>query len=99
MIDPEKEEILSLEDAATYVRRKYGGRKPHPQTLRRWCISGQRGLLLESLKRGGPRVTSKEAVDRFFQRCAEPRAANAPPVPIPSMASLAAEQELIAQGF
>ncbi len=68
-------------------------------TISRWCLHGRRGVVLESLKvGGGGRVTSEEAIERFFQRCAEPRAAIVPQVLVPSMESLDAERQLIAQG-
>jgi hypothetical protein len=71
VIDPEAEEILPLTDAAKYVARTFGGRRPHINTLSRWCLQGLRGKKLESLKRGAQRVTSKQAVIRFFQVTAD----------------------------
>jgi len=101
MIDQNREEILSLADAAAYIARKFGGRKPSTNTMYRWCIHGLAGVVLESLKRGQERKTSKEAIHRFFQRRADTRAvkpAVSTPTRIASPESLAAEQYLIAEG-
>ncbi len=97
---PKGEKKISLEEAATFKRREYGGKKPHVMTVLRWCLHGLRGVVLESDKcGGGARVTTEEAVIRFFQRCAEPKQIKAQATRMPSIESIAAEQELIAQGF
>jgi hypothetical protein len=61
------EEYLPLEDAAKFVHRRYGKKKPHVNTLARWCIYGLQGRTLKSIKVGSKRMTTKEWIDRFFQ--------------------------------
>ncbi len=39
---------------------------PHSATVWRWCLKGTRGVKLESWIRGGQRVTTPEAVERFL---------------------------------
>lgn len=39
---------------------------PHVSTVWRWCTKGTRGVKLESWIRGGQRVTTPEAVERFL---------------------------------
>jgi len=61
MIDVQNENILSLAEAARslpYMRNL--------ATLFRWRTRGCRGVVLETLLMGGRRVTSVEALDRFF---------------------------------
>jgi len=67
-IDPNSETLVSFAEAAKNLPRRRGGKKPHVSTLYRWTTSGCKGVVLESLQCGGTRVTSKEALARFFQR-------------------------------
>ncbi len=100
MVSPSQENLLSLEDAAVVVRKmRKDGRKVHVNTIRRWINEGMRGIHLERFKVGGPCLTSEEAIIRFFQRLSEPQPQHTPPARVPSMASLAAEANLIAQGI
>ena len=61
MIDPEREEIVTL-TAAT----KTTPCRPNVATLWRWRTKGIRGIRLETMMIGGRRVTSREALSRFF---------------------------------
>lgn len=67
MIDPTRETLLSLSEAARSLPRRRRGRKPHVSCLYRWSVSGCRGVLLETIQVGGTRCTSREALARFFQ--------------------------------
>ena len=67
------ETILSLADAASELPRRRRGRKPHVSTLYRWMTSGCRGVVLEFIQVGGTRCTSREALQRFFERLSETR--------------------------
>ena len=51
------------------------GHPTHPSvpTVWRWALKGLQGVRLESLKIGGRRFTSLEAIDRFAARLTEPR--------------------------
>ncbi len=95
MIDPEAEEILPLTDAAKFVQRVFGGRRPSLNTVARWCIQGLRGRKLDSLKRGAQRVTSREAVVRFFQTAASNENARQ----VANQRDSQVEAQLIREGF
>jgi hypothetical protein len=43
----------------------------HKSTLRRWTVSGCRGVVLEHIQVGSRRASSKEALQRFFDRLTE----------------------------
>jgi hypothetical protein len=75
MIDIENEEVLSLAQAARWLPNIRGaratGKGVHPVTIWRWTRYGVAGLdgqkvVLESIKLGGTRCTSIEAVQRFI---------------------------------
>lgn len=63
-----REELLSLPAAAKILPRRRGDKKVHTATLYRWTVTGLRGVVLESLQVGGTRCTSREALQRFFDR-------------------------------
>ena len=67
MIDPSQEELLSLADAARTLPARRGGKRPHVSCIYRWTTVGCRGVILESLQCGGTRVTSTDALARFFR--------------------------------
>ena len=61
MIDPESETLISLTDAA-----KLSPGRPNVTTVWRWRNRGVRGVKLETGLFGGRRMTSREALARFF---------------------------------
>ena len=69
MIDIKAEEVLPLARAAKLpcFRHRRGGKPIAVQTLWRWSINGLRGIVLETILIGGTRVTSVEALQRFFE--------------------------------
>jgi len=67
-IDPNRETLISLADAAKSLPRRRGGKKVHVSCAYRWTTTGCRGVILESIQIGGTRCTSKEALARFFHR-------------------------------
>lgn len=69
MIDPQKECVISLSEAAAAV--PLAGAKPHLSTIWRWCRKGIGGVRLEYLRVGRRIVTSREALGRFFQAVAQ----------------------------
>src|SRR5271157_3609308 len=77
VIDSASETLISLADAAGELPRRRRGRKTHVSTLFRWTTSGCRGVVLESLQCGGTRCTSREALQRFFERLSAPVQAGA----------------------
>jgi Protein of unknown function (DUF1580) len=106
MIDSTSETLISLADAAKAVPRRRRGRKTHLSTLYRWATVGVRGVVLETLQCGGSRVTSREAMQRFFEALSQPRAVGGQsgPIPVPRTvaqrrrASAASGRRLIEQG-
>ena len=62
MIDVSRAELIPISDAAAEVP----GRGVHRSTIYRWVIKGINGVKLESVKRGGGRFTSREAIVRFI---------------------------------
>ena len=66
MIDLLNEEVLSLSQAARCLPRLRKGRPVNTSTLWRWSTIGFHGIRLETAKLGGRNVTSREALNRFF---------------------------------
>lgn len=96
-IDQKREKLLSFGEAATHIQRTYGIRRPHPNTLWRWSSKGLAGVKLEYLKCGGTRMTSVEAIERFFVARAK---RNNPRNPERSVVrAIEAEQRLQEMGF
>lgn len=67
-IDPLSEQLISLTEAAKHLPRRRAGKRPHISCVYRWTTSGCKGVVLESLQCGGTRVTSREALSRFFAK-------------------------------
>jgi hypothetical protein len=74
MIDIRTESLMSFSAAAKFVASRFrdsqDGRTIHLATLYRWSSKGVRGTRLETICIGGKRVTSEEALQRFFERLA-----------------------------
>ena len=66
---------ISLADAAKELPSRRRGRKAHVSCMYRWSTIGCRGVVLETIQIGGTRCTSREALQRFFERLSEPRQA------------------------
>lgn len=77
MIDSTSETLISLADAAEELPRRRRGRKVHISCLYRWSTVGCRGVVLETIQIGATRCTSREALQRFFERLSESRQAGA----------------------
>lgn len=67
MIDIQKEELVSLAEAAASMPCGRKERSPDVKTLYAWTKNGCRGVVLESVQIGGRRCTSKEAICRFIE--------------------------------
>jgi Protein of unknown function (DUF1580) len=92
------EDLLTLIDAAELLPRLRKGQPVHVSTLYRWISRGQKGVRLEALKIGRTLVTSREALQRFFERLSEAEGYAAPvPVRTTNQAE-EAEQELLRRG-
>lgn len=72
MIDSTIETVISLADAAKELPRRRRGRRTHISCIYRWSTVGCRGVVLETLQVGGTRCTSREALQRFFERLSQP---------------------------
>jgi len=68
VIDTTKEAVGPFTQAAAQWVPRRRGRRTHVSTLYRWTTSGCCGVVLESIQVGGTRCTSREALQRFFER-------------------------------
>jgi len=68
MIDSAHENLISLADVPGHLPDRRGGKRPHVSCIYRWAQRGIRGVRLETLQCGGTKVTSSEALQRFFER-------------------------------
>jgi hypothetical protein len=57
---------LTFSQAARRLRGTRQDRPVNPSTIYRWYAYGVKGVHLETALRGGVRVTSEEALQRFF---------------------------------
>lgn len=81
MIDVEAEEVLSLREAAASLPCRRAGKRTAASTLYRWTVAGCRGVVLDHIQIGGTRCTSREALQRFFDRLTHAsRGGSSPPV-------------------
>lgn len=82
MIDLETETLLTFSQAAAEQPCRREGKRVSTVTLWRWSTRGSGGVILETLQTPSGRVTSREAVARFFLALTEQRqASSARPVP------------------
>ena len=72
-IDIKTERLISLAQAARTLPPRRRGRPVHPATIYRWASRGLSGIVLETVQAGGSRVTTLDAMERFFCRLAEMR--------------------------
>jgi len=79
----QREELFTLAQATAWVRDR-SGRKVHLATVHRWALRGCRGRRLETLLIGRQRMTSKEALARFFEAEAQEVHSAAPATPPPA---------------
>jgi hypothetical protein len=77
LIDSQSESVITLGQGADDLPRRRRGRKTHVSTLYRWATTGCRGVILETIQIGGTRCTSREALQRFFERLSETQQATA----------------------
>src|SRR5689334_23194438 len=100
MIDSTTEELLSLAEASKTVPGK-NGHGVNPSTVWRWALRGVGGVRLEVLRLGGRTCTSKQALQRFYERCTS-AAIGVAPTATPAIrrkAVEAAEAELSRDGI
>src|SRR4051812_41656985 len=97
MIDSQSENVITLGQAADELPRRRRGRKTHVSTLYRWATVGCRGIVLESIQIGATRCTSREALQRFFERLSQPVQAGADSGPVVRVRTLAQRQRAAAE--
>ncbi len=67
-IDISREQLITLAEAAKFCPRRRLGRKVSTTTLYRWIQHGCRGTRLEATMTPSGYATSREALQRFFDR-------------------------------
>src|SRR5262245_49458970 len=92
MIDSQSEDVITLGQAADDLPRRRRGRKTHVSTLYRWATVGCRGVVLETIQVGATRCTSREALQRFFERLSQPVQAGAVTGPVVKSRTVAQRQ-------
>jgi Protein of unknown function (DUF1580) len=76
MIDIESETLLTFSQAAFEQPCRRQGKRVSTVTLWRWATRGSGGVILETLQTPSGRVTSREAIARFFLALTEQRQAS-----------------------
>lgn len=71
MIDHAKEHMLTMAEAAKSLPKRPNKKKVPPNTIVRWSQQGLSGVFLETIRIGGTRMTSREALQRFFEALTE----------------------------
>jgi hypothetical protein len=102
VIDLTREVAVALADVPKlpWIPTRRGGRRLHVATVHRWCTVGVQGVRLAYVQLGGTRVTTIEALVRFFDELTRADCANATPAgtkPVQRNAKI--EEELDAAGF
>lgn len=83
-IDVFSENVISFSEASKVLPKKPGTKGLNVSTLHRWALRGLRSkdgnrVLLETIKVGGTTCTSKEALQRFFERLSGDETVVTPP--------------------
>lgn len=102
MIDPKREQLLSLSEAAKleWLPCRRHGKRPHVSTLFRWTHLGKDGVRLETIQVAGTLCTSEAALIRFFERLTAARVKGGPgATPLKPGNSKRAANYLDAQGI
>jgi len=68
MINTQTEKLVTFEEAAAALPVRPGGKAVHPKTVYLWALRGYgpKRIELESIRIGQRRVTSLEALQRFY---------------------------------
>jgi len=77
------ERPIPLVQAVRLIPRRRAGRKCNVATMYRWTTLGCRGIKLEFTQVGGCQCTSREALQRFFERLTAQSAGEPIPEPLP----------------
>lgn len=79
MIDIAKETQITLSQAASEQPCRRQGKRVSTVTIWRWATHGSGGVILETLQTPSGRVTSREALQRFFEALTQSRQAGSSP--------------------
>src|SRR4051812_39705508 len=71
MIDHRIEDVFPISHAPARAPRLRAEKRINVATFYRWASRGCRGVRLETLQVGGTRCTSREALQRFFERLSD----------------------------
>jgi len=66
-IDLHTEQVIPLKEVPHHLPKRKG-KRTHYQTVYRWATKGSNGKILASVKVGGIRYTSLEALQTFLRR-------------------------------
>ncbi len=94
MIDTNSESIITLTEAARLLPRRRAGRPVHLSCVYRWCQIGVQGVKLEFTQIGATKCTSREALQRFFDRLTEQAESGHAPLPAPTRLSAARRKSI-----
>ncbi len=86
------ERLFTLTEAAKLIPRRRAGRPTAISSVFRWCQIGIRGIKLEYIQVGGCKMTSTEAIRRFYDALTKQSQAGQAPVkkPAPHISATAA---------
>ena len=73
MIETSIETLIPIKEVPAHLE-KITGKLPHIASIYRWIQIGIAGIRLDTLIIGGTRLTSTEALDRFFQESTKAKA-------------------------
>jgi len=78
LISFKNEQVIPFSEVAQHFAFLNGGSGPHLVTVHRWASRGVRGRILESIRVGGRKCTSLEALQRFVDALSDPATAETP---------------------
>ena len=67
MIDINEEQPIRLEDVANVIPSSRRGKSLSKAVIFRWASKGANGVVLETIRIGGGRFTSRPAIQRFIE--------------------------------
>ena len=84
-------EVLTLTEASKILPRR-NGKRPAAATLWRWCRFGIKGVRLEYIRCGRNIMTSRTALQRFFEDLARADQSRQEPVPFRALPQATAKE-------
>jgi len=99
MIDIETERLIRLEDVRDFLPSSRKGKRLSKSVPFRWAARGVKGVILETLRVGGARYTSVQAVQRFVEALNAPTSLPAKNERTPTPNKRDVERELAKRGL